>query len=211
MKENSMQITIERIISVVLKVGLLLVALLAILFLRDGFDSKGHLDPALFSTFIDGFKAIAVGFLAGVLAITIPHVLPEKKFRFESFKESRKTYSQAETGVSYLADRLASLKHAEAVAFVQTVHEALHVAQTYKDELPSHLHEQTTLKDWGDKNYEILKATKQTLRRLVDTWDGLSNDARLQVAIAAVTSGKAAFESKKKAKALPSASRAYEN
>lgn len=161
------------------------------LFLMYGITAEGKLGAATFPTFLDGYKAIGTGFLVAILVVLVPQLLPEEKYRFERLKDSRVAYSKARTGIAYLPTRISKLSLDGAVELIQSVHQDLHVAQTY-EELASHLAPYETPEKWGPLQFRTLKAIKLALEQRMVDWDAMQPTVRLEVVRAAIETVKPA-------------------
>lgn len=112
-------------------------------------DSAARLQYLQF--YYEAFKTLLVGFVVAVLAVVIPHHLNEARYTFERLKDSRRAYSEAHTGITYLEYRLAVLDYGAAIALIEDIHVKKHMAETY-DELAVHLGRKgQTVKDWSDR------------------------------------------------------------
>jgi hypothetical protein len=176
---------VRKTLFLVFAIALILLLVLSILLSRYGFDEKGALNIELFRALLDGYKAIGIGFLVAILAVLIPQLLPEEKYRFERLRDSREAYSQAQTGILYLPQRMADLSYMEAIVLLQSAHEYLHVAQTY-GELAQHLAPHDDPETWGQSRYRTLTAVKDVMERNVQSWDALSRKERLHDVLSAI-------------------------
>jgi hypothetical protein len=169
-----------------LLIGTLLVALVATGFVSWGFyrawlDAKGWPPLDRLKLFLDAYKAIGVGFLVALLAVVVPYYLQETRDRLERFKESRVKYSEAKTSVMYLPETITSFDDVgEAVAAVQSAHEKLHLAETYRNELRKHLSWHPHPDTWVDRNYWELMAVRRVLHANLDKWPAMKADERLK-------------------------------
>jgi hypothetical protein len=112
-------------------------------------ESVGRLQYLQF--YYEAFKALLVGVGVGVLAIVVPHHLNEAKYRFERLRDSRRAYSEAHTGITYIEYRLAVLEYGAAIALIEEIHVKKHMAETY-DELAIHLSRKgQTVNEWSDR------------------------------------------------------------
>ncbi len=170
-------------IRVSIAVSTVLFLIWSALFVRFCLTSDCNLQSSIFQVFLDGYKAIVGGFLVAVLAVAIPQLLPETKYRFERFRDSREAYSKAQTGIKYLPFKLCELSLQDSFALLQSVHQDLHIAQTYREELKEHLRlydsTENSPENWGTKNYNTLKAIKTTLVERFSDWNNLSPNSRL--------------------------------
>ena len=166
-----------------------LVAVWSVVFAMYGFGRDGAVIASTFPVFLDGYKAIGIGFLVALLAVVIPQLLPEEKYRFERLRDSREAYSKAQTGVAYLPNKLAVLGYSESVALLQSVHEHLHIAQTFS-ELSLHLAPYDTPENWGPSKFRTLVAVKDVLQTHLPSWDTYSPEQRLRLLQEAITSAK---------------------
>lgn len=126
-------------------------------------------------------KAVLVGFGASLLGILIPAIFAEARFSFERLKDSRTAYSEAKTGVDYLALRVCTLDLKAAVALVQRTHVKKHEAELYP-ELRVHLKRRgiaQTPAQWGDALYDRLFTVRTLLEAHSRDWDSLGMDQRL--------------------------------
>jgi hypothetical protein len=161
--------------------GAILITIATMILLTIALVSEPQLTLEIKRLYLEAYKAVGVGFLVAVLGVSVPHLLPEARDRFERFKNSRVAYSDAKTAVIYLPETLSALTFAPAVAAVQHAHRKLHLAETYS-ELQTHLigwhpHPET----WVDRNYWELMAIRRALRTNVNSWDGLSPRTRLEI------------------------------
>jgi cyanate permease len=147
-----------------------------------------------YQLYADALKAIIVGFGVALVGVLLPAILAETRSRFDRLKESRLAYSQAKTGVEYLALRLCAMSLADAGAHIQSVHVFKHQALLY-DELNVWLARRysrrysshSELKDpvvWGESLYVKIFAMKAVLEDHADTWDTLTPDARITLLLA---------------------------
>ena len=120
-------------------VGALCITVVITVLISVAMFSETSLTPYLKRFYFDAYKAVGIGFLVALLAVIVPQMLPEARDQFERFKDSRIAYSHAKTSVIYLPARLATVWFEDAVSRVQEAHEKLHIAETYKEELPKHL------------------------------------------------------------------------
>ena len=162
-----------------------------ILFLAQGLSKEWEIEASTFPTFLDGYKAIGIGFLVAILVVLVPQLLPEEKYRFERLKDSRQAYSKAQTGITYLPNKIADLSLNDSVALLQSVHQDLHVAQTY-EELAGHLAPYETPEKWGPSKYRTLMAIKATLEERIEDWDTMPSVARLAIVKNAIEASKRA-------------------
>jgi hypothetical protein len=173
-----MRVAISALLRVSIVVSLVAFAAWTVLFVVYGLSTGWKLDVKTFPTFLDGYKAIGIGFLVAVLVVLVPQLLPEEKYRFERLKDSREAYSKAQTGITYLPNKIAALSLVDSVALLQSVHQDLHVAQTY-EELASHLAPYDTPEEWGPSKYGTLMAIKTTLEERMEDWDTMPPVERL--------------------------------
>ncbi len=179
-----MQKQIRNLLLPVFAMALCAAIALTIIFAYFGFD-QGALKVDLFTTFVDGYKTIGIGFLVAVLGVIIPQLLPEEKYRFERLRDSREAYSRAQTGITYLPHRMADLQYMDAVKLLQSTHESLHLAQTY-EELAQHLAPYDKPEKWGPSKYRTLMAIKEVMQGHAQAWDSLSREDRLSQLQAAI-------------------------
>ena len=185
-----MRVTTSGLLLAAIIVSVVVFAAWTVLFLVYGLSREWKLDVALFPTFLDGYKAIGIGFLVAVLVVLLPQLLPEEKYRFERLKDSREAYSKAQTGITYLPNKIAALSLVDSVALLQSVHQDLHVAQTY-EELASHLAPYDTPEKWGPSKYRTLMAIKTTLEERMEDWDTMLPVERLANLMKAIKASKA--------------------
>jgi hypothetical protein len=126
-------------------------------------------------------KAVLVGFGTALLGILIPTIFAEARFSFERLKDSRTAYSEAKTGVDYLALRVCTLDLKAAAALVQRTHVKKHEAELFP-ELRVHLKRRgiaLTPEQWGDALYDRLFTMRTLLEAHSGDWDSLKMDERL--------------------------------
>ena len=175
-----MRYSFKTLLKTTAAIAAVLIVVWSIVFGMHGFAKDGAINAATFPVFLDGYKAIGLGFLVAILATVVPQLLPEEKYRFERLRDSREAYSKAQTGITYLPNKLATLGYAESVALLQSVHEHLHVAQTYT-ELSLHLAPYDTPEKWGPSKYRTLMAVKEVLQRELPSWDSHLAEHRLHL------------------------------
>jgi|GEM_PF-3525308 len=140
--------------------------------------------------YADILKAIIIGFGVALFGILLPAILAETRSRFEKLKDSRLAYSQAKTGVAYLALRLCAMPLAEAGAHIQTVHVFKHQAELY-DELKIWLTRRYSNNSplnnsdvWAEYLYDKIFKMRKVLEENAGEWDKLEPDERLRLLLA---------------------------
>jgi hypothetical protein len=127
----------------------------------------------------EAFKTILVSFVAAILAVVVPHYLSEAKYTFERLKDSRRAYSEAHTGVTYLEYRLAVLDYAAAIALIEDIHVKKHMAETY-DELEAHLaRKRQHVDEWSERVAGKLDRLKREIGSDFDGWTNSTPQQRL--------------------------------
>lgn len=135
-----------------------------------------------YKLYADLAKAVLVGFGTALLAILIPAILAEDRFRFERLKGARTAYSEAKTGVDYLPIRISTLDIKAAAALVQRIHVRKHEAELYP-EISGFLERRGIDKSpdkWGDNLYHRLYLVKTLLEDNAGKWDTWTPDQRLK-------------------------------
>ena len=165
-----------------------------ILFLKYGFHDDVELQLKYFEIFGSAYKAIATGIIVAVLGAVIPQLLPEAKYTFEKYRDSRVAYSEAKTGILYLPYKLSNLSYDKAIALVQEVHEKLHLAESY-DELREHLKPYNDPDTWGKNKFHELMAMKTVLSNHIQDWGDIKPEARLQELLTQIEANKARLKS----------------
>lgn len=129
--------------------------------------------------YYDIFKTLLVSFVVAVLVVVIPHSLNEAKYRLERLRESRRAYSEAHTGFTYLEYRLAVLDYGAAIALIEDIHVKKHMAETY-DELATHLSRKgEAVKDWSDRIAGKLDRLTKEIGSDYERWTASTPQERL--------------------------------
>ena len=162
-------------------VSTLCISVVVIILISVAMFSEDSLTLELKRFYFNAYKSVGIGLLVALLAVIIPQMLPEARDQFERFKDSRIAYSHAKTSVIYLPARLATLSFEDAVSHVQDAHEKLHLAETYKKELLTHLMWYPKPEIWSERMYWEISAIRAILESNVDTWSNLSKGIRMRV------------------------------
>lgn len=143
--------------------------------------SKGtELQLKYMQFYFEAFKALIVSFVVAILVVVIPQYLNEAKYMFERLRDSRRAYSEAHTGFTYLEYRLAVLDYGAAILLIEDIHVKKHIAETY-DELEIHLRRKNeTLRDWSARIANKLDALKHEIGSDYDSWSKSTPQERLQ-------------------------------
>ncbi|HSY51239.1 MAG TPA: hypothetical protein VLC46_20705 [Thermoanaerobaculia bacterium] len=143
-----------------------------------------------YQLYADALKAIIIGFGVALVGVLLPAILAETRSRFDKLKDSRLAYSQAKTGVDYLALRLCAMSLADAGAHIQAVHVFKHQAELY-DELKVWLARRYTPSDslhdpsvWAESLYDRIFAMRAVLEDHAGKWDKLRPDVRIKLLLA---------------------------
>jgi hypothetical protein len=110
----------------------------------------------------------------------------EARYNFQTFKHSRIAYSKAKTSVIYLPETVATASFEDAVLLVQKAHEKLHLAETFKKDLPKHLKWYPYPEIWSEQMYWQITAVKRMLQSHVDTWKPMPEGERLRCVLKVV-------------------------
>jgi len=173
-----MKIMVRDILYWSVVVAILATILVSIFFYEYGFYDDPNIQRQYFELFGSIYKAIGIGFIVAIFSAVIPQLLPETKYNFEKYKDSRIAYSEAKTGIIYLPYKLSVLPYEKAISLIQEVHEKLHVAESY-DEIKYHLAPYNDPDTWGERKYKELMAMKKVLGRHIHDWKGIKKNARL--------------------------------
>jgi hypothetical protein len=142
-----------------------------IVFLSPPSDPALRLEYLKFS--MEVYKAIGLGFLITLLTATIPQILPEARYAFETSKEGREIYSRAKTGAEYLPYTLPDLDFKTGIEHIENIHRIKHLAQCYP-QLPH-------ASEWLEKKgYSMIVAYRDALVQQ-SNWDSLSRNERLAI------------------------------
>lgn len=129
--------------------------------------------------YYEALKTLLVGFVAGVLIVVVPQYLNEAKYTFERLRESRRAYSEAHTGVTYLEYKLAVLDYGAAMTLIEEIHVKKHMAETY-DELALHLGRKgEPVKAWSERIAIKLDKLKDEVGADFDRWTNSTPQERL--------------------------------
>jgi len=129
--------------------------------------------------YYEAFKTLLVSFVAGVLIVVVPQYLNEAKYTFERLRESRRAYSEAHTGITYLEYKLAVLDYGAAMALIEDIHVKKHMAETY-DELARHLGRKgEPVTAWSDRIAVKLDKLKNEVGADFDRWTNSTPQERL--------------------------------
>jgi hypothetical protein len=129
--------------------------------------------------YYEAFKTLLISFVAGVLIALVPQYLNEAKYTFERLRESRRAYSEAHTGITYLEYKLAVLDYGAAMALIEEIHVKKHMAETY-DELALHLSRKgEPIKAWSDRIAVKLDKLKNEVGTDFVRWTDNSPQERL--------------------------------
>jgi hypothetical protein len=144
---------------------------------------------AIYRFDLDIFKTIVAGFLVAMLGILIPAYITEARQNFERLKESRAAYSNAKTGLDYLALRLCTAKLAKAPDIIQEVHFHKHQAVLFP-EFRQHIKDRyescISADKWDEVAYKKLRNTRLLLKKHASGWDNLTAPERLEILKAAL-------------------------
>lgn len=130
--------------------------------------------------YFEAFKAVLISFVVAILVVVIPQRLNEGKYMFERLKDSRRAYSEAHTGFTYLEYRLAVLDYGAAISLIEDIHIKKHIAETY-DELECHLNRKNeTVQEWSARIANKLDILKHEIGSDYDSWSKSTPQERLQ-------------------------------
>jgi hypothetical protein len=140
----------DRVLKWLVIVGVGIAALLVALMAIVGTPAESGARLQYLQFYYEAFKTLLVGVVVAVLSVIIPHRLKEATYTFERLRDSRRAYSQAHTGITYIEYRLAVLDYGAAIALIEDIHVKKHLAETY-DELALHLARKgQSVKEWSD-------------------------------------------------------------
>ena len=162
-------------LAVLLFVGLLIVATMVPL------PSVPALRLQYMQLYAEVGQTLLAGVVVAVLVVAIPHSLNAAKYRFGRLRASRRAYSEAHTGVTYLPYRLAALDYGAAIALIERVHVRKHIAESY-DELAEHLRRKgEDPSHWSDRLAGTLDRLTKEIGPQPERWVALSPTQRVQL------------------------------
>lgn len=162
----------RKILVGILIVGALSLALIAITHIFTSTQQETfNLDQQ--KLFLDYYRFVGFGFIIALLGVMVPHLLADEKYRNQRFKESKGYYSEAKTEIIYLKEEIAQLDYIDAIKKVKEVHQRLHHAETYPNELKQHLQWLSPYQDtWVDRNYWQITLIRKMLNKNIEKWNG---------------------------------------
>ncbi len=140
-------------------------------------------DVEFYKAFVGLVKIIIVGFLIGILGISIPQLLPNKKYDFEIRKEAREKYSEAKTEIDNLPNTLQFIESPKiAQEIVKKIHTQKHLAECYAEFLPERNPngKDSAEKIWhkGYLPYKRIDACRNTIQDNIGQWEQFPSTER---------------------------------